>query len=99
MRRRAKAQCKKEAGHAPRPSVSKRLDAVRSRLHLATSRGIVERLPRDADHLVGVSFDPSQIDVLDRVVGLGHGPDPSWAVDLHLLQRAVQSFFVAETAF
>src|ERR1700730_12589009 len=89
---------KKKRGRSHARWGSHELEAGGSRLHLATVRGIVERFPCDADHLVGVAFDAAQIDVLDRVVRLGHGPGPSWAVDLGLAQRAVERLLVTEAA-
>src|ERR1700682_1747822 len=75
-----------------------RMSLSRSRLHLATVRGIVERFPCDADHLVGVAFDAAQIDVLNRVVRLGHSPDSPRAVALSLAHRAVERLLITETA-
>src|SRR5438132_534445 len=90
---------KKKRGTRPARMEENSLRCGGSRLHLAAVRGIVERFPCDADYLVGVAFDAAQIDILDRVLRLGHRPNPTRAVDLFLLQRAVQSFLVPETAF
>src|SRR6266446_6768615 len=65
---------------------------------LAAARRILERLPRDADHLIGVALDASQVDILNRVVRPRHRPHAARAVDLDLLQRVVQSLLVAEAA-
>src|SRR5450432_400881 len=62
----ARRTTKRKAGLAPRLLGAGRLRAR----HLAAARGIVQRFPRDADHLIGIAVDFAQIDVLDGVVRL-----------------------------
>src|SRR6058998_3022357 len=47
---------------------------------LAARARIGQRLGGDADHLVVALFHAAQVDVLDRVVGLAHGPLAARAV-------------------
>src|SRR6266849_7305358 len=54
--------------------------------HAAAPRRILKRLVRHSDHLVLRPDDLALVDVLDRIVRLGEGPDSSWAVDPGLLQ-------------
>src|SRR5687767_13818547 len=49
-------------------------EARRASTHPAAGAGIGQRLGGDADHLVVLVLHAAQVDVLHRVVGLGHGP-------------------------
>src|SRR6266850_7134770 len=56
-------------------------------LQLASSRGVFERLPGDADHLVVAFLGAAQVDILDRIVRLRHLPLAARAVDDRGLHR------------
>src|SRR5262252_4374674 len=63
----------------------------RSRLlHAAAARRVLERLVRNAGHLVLGADDFAQIDVLNWIVRFGQGPGTSRAVDVSLFQSGNQ---------
>src|SRR6478609_3295337 len=61
------------AGLGPDPEC----DRQSARAELAATRGIGQRLDRDADDLVVLALDLAQIDVLHRVVCLGQHHRPA----------------------
>src|SRR5438105_3110034 len=66
--------------------------------HPAAGAGIGQGLGGDADHLVLAVLDAAQVDVLDRVVRLAHGPLAARAVDRGGLHRLVQCLLVRQVA-
>src|SRR3990170_8790226 len=67
--------------------------------HLAQrGRRIIERLHRHPDHPVLRPDHFTQVEVLHRVVALRHGPLPARGIDVRLLHRGDDLFFLAEIA-